>query len=71
MDYNYYILEPNLSKQILSDSPSLFNAGSIKEDFFKKEVVILEDKKHMACSFHPELGDDFRIHEYFLNNRTD
>ena len=32
---NYYILDNNLSKQILIDSPNLFNAGDIKTDFFK------------------------------------
>ena len=40
----------------------------LRYDFLGKEVVILEDKRHMACSFHPELGEDLRIHEYFLNN---
>ena len=40
----------------------------LRYDFLEKEVVILEDKRHMACSFHPELGEDLRIHEYFLNN---
>ena len=32
---NYYILDTNLAKKILYDSPLLFNAGKIKEDFFK------------------------------------
>ena len=32
---NYYILDPDLSKSILIDSPYLFDAGNIKEDFFK------------------------------------
>ena len=32
-----------------------------------KEVVILEDNRHMACSFHPEIDGDTRVHEYFLN----
>ena len=31
-----------------------------------KEVVILEDNRHMACSFHPEIDGDTRVHEYFL-----
>ena len=34
----------------------------------KEEVVILEDEKHLACSFHPEIGEDVRIHKYFLDN---
>lgn len=35
-NYNYYIVNPELSKKILNDSPYLFSAGKIKEDFFKK-----------------------------------
>ena len=31
---HYYILDPNLAKSILQDSPKLFSAGKIKEDFF-------------------------------------
>ena len=32
---NYYILDASLAKKILYDSPELFEAGKIKEDFFK------------------------------------
>ena len=44
----------------------------IKEDFvsvgyLNKEPVIIDDGQHLACSFHPELEDDFRVHQYFLN----
>lgn len=35
-DYNYFILEPELAKKILNDSPVLFSAGKVKEDFFNK-----------------------------------
>ena len=31
-------------------------------------IVAVEQGKHMALSFHPELGDDTRLHERFLNN---
>uniref|UniRef100_A0A6C0JC57 Cytochrome P450 n=1 Tax=viral metagenome TaxID=1070528 RepID=A0A6C0JC57_9ZZZZ len=31
---HYYILDPKLAKKILEDSPKLFSAGKIKEDFF-------------------------------------
>ena len=42
--------------------------NDIKVDYIsKKEAVILDDGRHMACSFHPELGQDIRLHEYFLN----
>lgn len=31
-------------------------------------VVAVEQRKHMALSFHPELGDDPRLHIRFLRN---
>lgn len=31
-------------------------------------IVGVESGKHMALSFHPELGDDTRLHERFLKN---
>lgn len=31
-----------------------------------KNIVMLENKKCLAASFHPELTDDLRIHKYFL-----
>lgn len=37
-DYNYYILDPELAKKILNDSPHLFSAGKVKEDFFKQTM---------------------------------
>lgn len=37
-DYNYYILDPELTKQIFKDSPILFSAGKMKEDFFNKTM---------------------------------
>lgn len=33
---NYYILDTKLASQILTDSPYLFSAGKLKENFFKK-----------------------------------
>ncbi len=30
-------------------------------------IVAARDKNCLACSFHPELTDDLRFHEYFLN----
>ena len=37
-DYNYFILDPKLGKQILKDSPVLFSAGKVKEKFFKQTM---------------------------------
>ena len=33
-----------------------------------KGIVAVEHGKHMALSFHPELGNDTRLHERFLRN---
>ncbi len=33
-----------------------------------KGIVAVEQGKHMAFSFHPELGRDTRLHERFLRN---
>jgi len=32
----------------------------------QKGIVALEKGRHIALSFHPELGDDTRLHEHFL-----
>lgn len=34
----------------------------------KDEAVILSKGYHMALSFHPELTDDTRIHDYWISN---
>ena len=34
---------------------------------FDGEPVLLSDGMHIASSFHPEIGEDYRIHEYFIN----
>ena len=34
---------------------------------YDNEPVMLKNIKHLVCSFHPEIGDDCRIHKYFLD----
>jgi 5'-phosphate synthase pdxT subunit len=34
----------------------------------KQGIVAVEQGKHMALAFHPELGSDTRLHERFLKN---
>ena len=34
---------------------------------YNNEVVMIGLGKHIALSFHPELTDDTRVHEYWLN----
>ena len=36
---------------------------------YNNEAIILSHGKHLALSFHPELTDDTRIHEYWLNQQ--
>ena len=33
---------------------------------FNKNPILIKQGKHLISSFHPELGDDLRIHEYFI-----
>ena len=30
------------------------------------EPILIESSRHLISSFHPELGNDIRIHDYFL-----
>jgi len=34
---------------------------------FDDEPVLLTNGMHIVSSFHPEIGEDYRIHEYFIN----
>ena len=34
---------------------------------YNDEPVMITDGRHCACSFHPEIGNDHRIHSYFLD----
>ena len=33
---------------------------------FKENIVVAKEGNILVSSFHPELGDDMRIHQYFL-----
>ncbi|WP_026674058.1 pyridoxal 5'-phosphate synthase glutaminase subunit PdxT [Alkalihalobacterium bogoriense] len=33
---------------------------------FKDEIVVAKQDHYLACSFHPELTDDHRFHQYFV-----
>jgi len=35
---------------------------------YKNEVVCVTDGKHIACSFHPEIGKNTDIHSLLINN---
>jgi 5'-phosphate synthase pdxT subunit len=34
---------------------------------YKEEIVVARQGHYLACSFHPELTNDHRIHQYFVN----
>jgi pyridoxal 5'-phosphate synthase pdxT subunit len=64
-------LKPGHSKQI----PALFirapRIRSVGEEVkvlaeFEGEAVLIQQGRHLACTFHPELTDDTTIHAYFL-----
>ena len=59
-DFNgVFIRAPEVSK--LSDSITVLAK-------YNNNPVMLTDGKHFACSFHPEIGFDRRIHSYILDN---
>ena len=33
---------------------------------YNSEPVLIRNKRHLAASFHPEMGNDTRLLEYFL-----
>ena len=33
---------------------------------YKKQPVMITDGRHFATTFHPEIGSDIRIHNYFM-----
>tara|TARA_Y100001970_G_scaffold286216_1_gene407852 strand:- start:1195 stop:1767 length:573 start_codon:yes stop_codon:yes gene_type:complete len=50
-------------------APKVVEIGNsiLRVGYFNQEPVILDDGKHLACSFHPELESDTRLHQYFLD----
>ena len=35
--------------------------------YYKNEPILVRSKKHLISSFHPEMNNDTRIHEYFID----
>jgi 5'-phosphate synthase pdxT subunit len=63
---------PDLGKNpfrgIFIRAPVIKNAGKKVEILarYKGDAVLMRQGKSLASSFHPELTDDIRVHEYFL-----
>jgi 5'-phosphate synthase pdxT subunit len=36
--------------------------------YYNNDPVMITDGMHYATSFHPEIGNDHRVHEYVINN---
>jgi len=51
-------------------APKIIEIGSdIKTlGFYKNKPVMVKAKHILATSFHPELTDDLRVHDYFIDN---
>jgi len=48
-------------------APKMINKKAKILATFKQDPVLLEQDRFLACSFHPELNQETRIHEYFLS----
>ena len=50
-------------------APKFINVDSSCEILasYNSEPVLIRNKRHLAASFHPEMGNDSIIHEYFIN----
>lgn len=53
-------------------APILKSYDDSKEDIevlaeYDSKIVAIKQGKNLAMSFHPELTEDTRIHEYFIN----
>ena len=50
-------------------APKVLEVGDDIEKigYLNEEPIILDDGRHLACSFHPELENDTRVHQYFLD----
>ncbi len=62
-------LNPSEFHSIFIRAPLIVSANSSDVTVLAKhkgEIVVARNERVLVCSFHPELTDDFRIHEYFL-----
>jgi len=55
-------------KAIFIRAPRIISAGPEVEILSKinNDIILARQKNTLVSTFHPELGDDLRIHEYFL-----
>lgn len=50
-------------------APKILNIGDKVEVLGRlgQDAVLIRENNIMACTFHPELADDLRIHRYFIS----
>ncbi len=56
-------------KSVFIRAPKILNTGRSVKIMAKLEgeAVLVRNSNVMVCTFHPELTDDLRIHQYFVN----
>ncbi|MGM0365733.1 MAG: pyridoxal 5'-phosphate synthase glutaminase subunit PdxT [Actinomycetota bacterium] len=56
-------------RAIFIRAPRIVEAGKNVQvmGMIGKNAVIARQRNVLVCSFHPELGSDFRIHKYFID----
>ena len=61
-------LFPNLTGVFIR-APRVLSTGKNTEILatWNKEPVLIKQKNFLAATFHPELSNETRIHQYFLN----
>jgi len=61
-------ITPPLFKAIFIRAPYIKGLEKKIEvlSYFKKNIVVAREENLLVSSFHPELGNDIRFHQYFL-----
>jgi 5'-phosphate synthase pdxT subunit len=62
-------ITPPLFRSIFIRAPYITKVEKNVEvlSYFKKNFVVAREDNLLVSSFHPELGTDVRLHQYFLN----
>ncbi|MDI9595925.1 MAG: pyridoxal 5'-phosphate synthase glutaminase subunit PdxT [Atribacterota bacterium] len=68
-DLNISVLKPRVFKGIFIRAPFITKVGKNVETLccYDGNIVLAQEGNIIVSSFHPELGNDIRIHQYFIN----
>lgn len=63
-------ITPPLFKGVFIRAPYISEAGKNVQVLccFRENIVVAREGNILVSSFHPELGNDIRFHQYFLEN---